>query len=52
METETLVINDVPADRLSSVIKLREMDGWRVRAINAEPDGEYTVVFERQKPNS
>jgi hypothetical protein len=44
---EDLIINNIPPDRLQFTIELRQLDGWRVRAINVEPDGEYTVVFER-----
>ena len=47
MATETLVVDNVPADRLQEVIGIRGLDGWNVRAINVEPDGEYMVVFDR-----
>lgn len=44
---EVLVVNDIPPNRLQDTIELRKLDGWHVRAINVEPDGEYTVIFER-----
>ena len=49
MADETLVLNDVPERRLQDTIALRKLDGWQVRAINVEPDGEYTVVFEKRR---
>lgn len=44
---EVLIVNDIPPERLQDTIELHRRENWRVRAINVEPDGEYTVVFER-----
>jgi hypothetical protein len=47
MPTERIEIRDIPADRLDNTIELRRLDGWRVQSIRYEPNGTYTVVFER-----
>jgi hypothetical protein len=42
---ETMVINDVPPDKLDFYRELARSLGGRMTSIAPEPDGEFTVVI-------